>query len=61
MMKITVNEEVVLSNFPAEVDPAKVFDDLSDEAKLAFATDPNLFELRLDTYTLPSLMLKVAK
>jgi len=35
--------------------------ELSEERKTEYETDPQLFQFQLDTYTLPSLMIKVIK
>jgi hypothetical protein len=38
-MKITVNGEEKVSNFPADADPANIFNDLSDDAKKTLEED----------------------
>lgn len=61
-MKITVNDEVKLSNFPEEVkDSISVFADLTSEQKEELQKNPKLYEFELDRYTLPQVIIKVLK
>lgn len=61
MMKITVNDQIIVNNFPDGNDPASVFSDLTEEEKNNLENDQSLFKIALDTYTLPSVILKVLK
>ena len=71
-LEIKVNDEVILSNFP-KIDPATGADwdlfksenlrGLTSDQKQAYLKDIDntLFKLRLDSYELPSLIIKVIK
>jgi hypothetical protein len=61
-MKITVNGETKLDNFPADLGDYQTFlKDLTEEQKADLAKDDRLFEFPLDHYTLPSLLIKIIK
>lgn len=62
-MKITVNDEEKISNFPIEVDPAQVFEGLSDEDRKVLEADEDrkLYTFSFDQYTLPKVIRKVVR
>lgn len=60
-MKITVNDEVKVNNFPEGKDPISVFTDITEERKEEFQKDQSLYEFELDRYTLPQVIIKVLK
>ena len=71
-LEVAVNEEVILSNFP-KVDPAtgqswdlfksENLRTLTSDQKQVYLkeVDSTLFKMRLDSYELPSLIIKVIK
>lgn len=61
-MKITVNGEEKLSNFPADVAPEAVFEGMTpEERKELEAEEGRLYKFHLDCFTLPSIVRKVVK
>lgn len=62
-MKITVNDAEKFSNFPEGVDPALVFEGMSDEDRKALEADETgkLYTFSLDQYTLPKVIRKAVR
>lgn len=62
-MKITVNGKTEVSNFPEISQPENLIETLKEGKDEGFKLedDPSLYTFQLDTYTLPSLLLKVIK
>ncbi|TNV81229.1 hypothetical protein FGO68_gene13209 [Halteria grandinella] len=62
MMKVTVNGEDILNNFPVDhPSPAEYFTSLMEEDKENLQKSEYCFTFHLDTYTLPSPIIKVLK
>lgn len=60
-MKITVNDEVKVNNFPEGADPLTLLYHLTEEQKKEMQQDDKIFEFELDRYNLPSVLIKVIK
>jgi hypothetical protein len=61
-MKIEVNGEEIFSNYkPGDVELLEDLRDMSREERVALLENPTLITYKIDSYTLPSLFIKVLK
>lgn len=60
-MRIEVDGNEVVNNFPSEDVLALDLKSLSEEEKKAAIEDPSLFTFTMDEYTLPKLLIKAIK
>jgi hypothetical protein len=60
-LQVDVNDTTIYSNYPADIEASDNLKLMTPEQREAFLSDPSLLTVRIDDYTLPSILIKLIK